>query len=178
MQTRNQDLTYQNDTLATVQDHPSGVAFARHVTKGRFWIPGKLPSLNELLDERGRMVRTKAANVRVVRGGSMKKTCEQKVFLRARMAEFWAPTAGFWSYLFVESTRKRDPSNISAGAIKIIEDALVQGQLAPGDGWSGVLGIATHFLHDKNNEGVLVAWDARQNYQRVDMLLMYEELKQ
>lgn len=144
--------------------------------RAAFFIRGKMPSLNELLDDRGSMVATKFGK-RVMVGGDAKKTCMAKVVLVARMADFFAPQAGFWSYLCVEENRKRDPSNIFAGAIKVIEDALVMAKLAPGDGWKGVLGISSHLALDDDNAGVLVVWDSTSVLSRDELLSTLESLK-
>src|SRR5688572_419537 len=115
------------------------------IVRSVFWIKGKLPSLNELLDSRETMFWDKKHQRRIMTGeNNVKKAAMERIFLYARKAEFFAPEGGYWTYCFVEPDRRRDPLNILAGAVKCIEDALVKGELAPGDGWAGVYGIQPH----------------------------------
>jgi hypothetical protein len=68
----------------------------------------------------------------------------------------WLEIFGAFSYLCVERDRKRDPSNVVAGAIKLIEDALQAAELLPNDGWAQVTAIAP-FWDVGDPPGVLVA---------------------
>jgi hypothetical protein len=67
-------------------------------------------------------------------------------------------SSGFFTYLLVEPNRRRNPSNVHAGAVKLIEDALVQCKLMPNDGWGEVKGLASYtVLADEDWEpGVLM----------------------
>lgn len=47
-----------------------------------------------------------------------------------------------WTYFHVEPNRRRDPSNFSAGAQKIIEDALQAAGRLEGDGWKHIGGFS------------------------------------
>lgn len=139
-----------------------------------FWIPWRLPKLNELLDQRGRVFRKSSGTKRVTRSGKpvsaqangysvMKKEWESCIALLARSRGF-SVLPGCWdfTYLFVESDTEFDPSNISAAAIKFIEDALVKDKRMAGDGWATVHSIASHFTCTDGQlpiPGVLVAVD-------------------
>ncbi len=56
-----------------------------------------------------------------------------------------------------EPNMRRDPSNAYAGALKVIEDALVQCGVLPGDGWKHVHSPASYeWALDKGNPRVVV----------------------
>lgn len=121
------------------------------------WIPWRLPKLNELLDARIRVYTPKGGKSR---GGAtrkhvaslpnaytvMKREWEGCIAMLARTRGF-SVLPGCWdfTYLFVEPNAKFDPSNISAAAIKFIEDALVKDKRMEGDGWGTVHSITCHF---------------------------------
>lgn len=135
-----------------------------------------MPSLNELLESREKMIwDPKTRRKIMVSENNIKKTVMAKVVLEARMAEFFAPEGGYWTYCFVEPDRRRDPLNILAGAVKCIEDALVKAEMAPGDGWASVYGIQPHFIHNPEKPGVLVIWDRHGGVLRGEALEMLDE---
>lgn len=121
------------------------------------WIPWRLPKLNELLDARIRVFTPKGGKSR---GGAtrkhvaslpnaytvMKREWEGCIAMLARTRGF-SVLPGCWdfTYLFVEPNSKFDPSNISAAAIKFIEDALVKDKRMEGDGWATVHSITCLF---------------------------------
>lgn len=134
------------------------------------WIPWRLPRLNEALDQRVRVFRKKSGAARASKSlkpatamangySVLKKQWERDIWLLARARGF-SVLPGCWdfTYLFVESDCRTDPSNISSVAVKFIEDAL-QGSkrdgrhpLMAGDGWGTVHAIYTHF--NKTTEAV------------------------
>lgn len=94
-------------------------------------IPARLPGLNEIID-------AAAVNRFVYR--KMKNKWGQTVMLLARAQGFPPITEpAHFEYEFGEPNRRRDPSNIAAGGIKIIEDALQDAELLPNDSWNWVL---------------------------------------
>lgn len=111
------------------------------------WIPGQLPGLQQLLD---------ANTVRSKRGkngkhwtkySAIKKSFGAKVALCARAIGFppVPDTGAIFTYEFIEPDRRRDPSNVIAGGIKIVEDALRFSGLLKNDGWRHVRGIVPLF---------------------------------
>jgi hypothetical protein len=89
----------------------------------------------------------------------MKREWEGCIAMLARTRGF-SVLPGCWdfTYLFVEPNSKFDPSNISAAAIKFIEDALVKDKRMEGDGWATVHSITSHFTdHPGSIPGVLLA---------------------
>lgn len=104
-------------------------------------IPARMPGLNELT----------ANNTHRYAYGKMKARWGRTIALLAR-AQGFRPITGpvHFEYEFGEPTRRRDPSNIAAGGIKIIEDALQEAGLLPNDNWEWVLSfVATWKVSDK-----------------------------
>ena len=156
------------------------------VIHNAFWVPGKVPSLNDLLDAKG----TRQPIVRSIimrqkprkgqRGGEfdlyndIKQDWTQRT-IRAVGSPFVRVQQAFFGYLVVEETLRRDPSNICSAAVKFIEDGLVKAGVIPNDGWDNVLGIRVHWVHRKGRDpGVYVVMsDSMLDEQR--LVTEYEE---
>lgn len=117
----------------------------------RLWIPEPMPGLNQLIDAR---------RVRFQKGTDsynvLKKKWARKVQNLAYAQRFPFVEQGKFTYLFLEPNRRRDPSNVIAGGVKFLEDALVEAGLLENDGWKNVLGIATHWCVCKERPGVVL----------------------
>lgn len=59
-------------------------------------------------------------------------------------------------YTFYEPNRRRDKDNIAAIAHKFTQDALVQCDIIPDDGWANIEGFNDSFFIDKNNPRIEV----------------------
>ena len=59
------------------------------------------------------------------------------------------------SYTFYEADKRRDPSNIVAFAVKVIEDALQDCKVLKNDGWN-IRGYGQDFFVDKKNPRIEV----------------------
>lgn len=59
-------------------------------------------------------------------------------------------------YVFYEADHKRDPSNIAAFAVKVIEDALQDCKVLKNDNWTYMRGYSQEFFVDKNNPRIEV----------------------
>jgi hypothetical protein len=142
---------------------------AEPVIHNAFFVQGKVPSLNDLLEARGAMapvlrsiiMRRKPGNAKS-RGhrfdlyNDIKQDWKQRT-IRALSNPFVRVQRAYFGYLVVEETLKRDPSNICSAAVKFIEDGLVEAGVIPNDGWNNVLGIRVHWVHRKGREpGVYV----------------------
>lgn len=114
----------------------------------RLWIPGPMPGLNELID--ARMLRKGKWNGY----SSLKKKWGQTIGLMARTQGFTRVESGLFTYLIDEPNQRRDPLNIVAGAVKLIEDGLQEAGLLGNDGWSQVLEIRPYWRLDKQKPGV------------------------
>ncbi len=134
------------------------------VIHNAFFVPGKVPSLNDLLDARGEnapVVRSiimrhlpkkgKGRGARHDAYNDIKQDWKRRT-VKAISAPFVRVKAAYFGYVVVEQELRRDPSNICASAIKFIEDGIVEAGVMPNDGWQNVLGIRVHWLHRKTRE--------------------------
>jgi len=133
----------------------------------QFWFPGKVPSMNELIDFKSTcspmkktwLVRKgdKPGTNRYNKYNSVKQDWKAKVVKVVKEVGHTTVTACYFAYMVVEKTRKRDPSNIAASSVKFIEDGLTEAGVIPNDGWDNVLGINTYWrLERKGEAGVFV----------------------
>lgn len=107
--------------------------------------------MNQLLDERAKTARRGTA---LWNGYSdLKRGWEGRIAAYARSQGFPALECGEFSYTFVEPDRRRDPSNVASGGLKLIEDALVKAGLLKNDGWRAILRLELWFLVDKDEPG-------------------------
>jgi hypothetical protein len=128
----------------------------------QFWFPGKVPSMNELLDGKAnarQMKKTwlvhkgkKPGQFKFNKYNQIKQDWTQKVVNVVKSTGFCPTEASYFCYLVVEKTRKRDPSNVFSSACKFIEDGLMEAGVIPNDGWNNVLGIATYIKHEPLGE--------------------------
>lgn len=137
----------------------------------RLWIPGRVPGLNEILDARasfGHVVN--ASGKRYNAYSALKKQWGARVKLCANIARIKSIESAYFTYLFRERDKRRDPSNFCAGGAKIIEDALKEAGIIRNDGWSVVEGIAHYWLVDKPLEGVTLFLTQRLPLDRADAI--------
>jgi hypothetical protein len=136
-----------------------------------FWIPHKVPSLNELNEFRAIQGPPRGKSIINLGGKQSKKKGGYRFNLYNQTKQKWSKIVkdivtkqGFqkiescyFNYLVVEKTVKRDPSNICASAIKFIEDGLMSAGVIPNDGWNNVIGINPQWvLHRTGDNGVMV----------------------
>lgn len=137
----------------------------------RLFIPGRLPGLNELLEAKATFGRTKGGSGKAWNGyAALKADMGQRVLLLAQSQKLRSVQRAYFTYVFREEDRKRDPSNFVAGGMKIIEDALKVAGILPGDGWKVVLGFAPHWLVDLDHPGVTVFLDEERLLERSSAL--------
>lgn len=113
-----------------------------------FTIPGELTDLNTYINAE-RSNRFKAAKI--------KKSEMEDVegyILTAKLKPM--STSVYITYRFYCKNKKKDKSNISAFAIKIIEDALVKMGILANDGWNDIEGFHSEFYIDKNKPRIEV----------------------
>ena len=113
-----------------------------------FFIPGRLPGLNELVDKN----RTHAQV-----GAKFKKDTDYYIYLciKSKLKSLRIEKPVFIRYTWIEENRKRDKDNV-ASAKKYIQDALVQAGVLENDGWKNITGFEDHFEVNKTKPGVLV----------------------
>ena len=102
--------------------------------KYNFFIPGRLPGMNEMIDA-----------ARAVKGFSafQKKRYTNRVadVVQLTFRKYGAIQGKVWvSCAWVEKDRRRDPDNICASK-KYILDGLVKAGLLKGDGWKYIAGF-------------------------------------
>lgn len=121
------------------------------------WVPGKFPTLNELLEARSRFGKRVGPTGRSWNEyNEIKRTWQHRVALCAR-AQYIKPVPhAYFTYLFFEENMRRNPSNVVSAAVKIIEDALQKAGIIPNDGWPEVLGFSAYWELDPKRPGVAV----------------------
>ena len=120
------------------------------------WIPGRLPGLNELFRAKGVTAKRSDWNAY----NQLKRDSQQRIVLLARSQLKPVKRARF-EYEFHEPNKRRDPSNVASGAVKLVEDALQLAGIISNDGWKTIAGFSVSFVHDKEAQGVMVRiWEA------------------
>jgi hypothetical protein len=120
------------------------------------WIPGKFPTLNEVLDARTRFSRVESDKKRWNEYTAIKRGWEHHIGWLVRAQHLEPVKSAFFTYVFFEENKRRNPSNVVAVGIKIIEDALQKAGIIKNDGWSEVLGFAAYWDLDPKNPGTAV----------------------
>lgn len=121
----------------------------------RLRIPLRLPNANDLIEAATQQFRK---NGKVVGNAyrQMKGTWAGTLALLARSQGFACREGGHFTYIFHEPNRKRDPSNVVIGGLKLIEDALQEAGLLGNDGWNHVKSIRVRWVHNKEFGGVIL----------------------
>ena len=157
------------------------------VIHNAFFVPGKVPSLNDLLEARGAMApvaRSIIMRQKPVKGKSrahrfdlyndIKQDWKSRT-VRALGDGFKRVEQAHFGYVVVEDTLKRDPSNICSAAVKFVEDGLVAAGVIPNDGWSNVLSIRVTWVHRKGiPPGIFVVMSDKKIDEDL-LVLRYEE---
>jgi hypothetical protein len=155
------------------------------VIHNEFWVAGKVPSLNELIDAKGARAPVLRSIIMRQKPGKgnrrgrfdlyndIKQDWKQRT-VRAVGSPFVRVKAAFFGYLVVEESVRRDPSNICSAAIKFIEDGLVEAGVIPNDGWDEVLGIRVHWVHRKGQEPGVYVVMSDTPFTESDLLHAYE----
>ncbi len=129
------------------------------VIHNSFFVAGKVPSLNDLLEARGAIApairsiimrqrpgKAKSRGARFDLYNEIKQDWSHRT-IHALPLPFVRVQACYFGYVVVEQTLKRDPSNVCSAAIKFIEDGLVKVGAIPNDGWKNILGIRMVCIH-------------------------------
>lgn len=109
-----------------------------------FFIPGRLPGLNEIIS---------ACRNNRFGAAKQKREAEARIFLSLRKIPKLEPPV-FIHFTWCEPDRRRDKDNIGAGK-KFILDALVKSGRLPNDGWNQIEGYSDSFIVS-DNPGVRV----------------------
>ena len=121
------------------------------------YVPGPLPTLNALLAARGKRHRHSRGDCY----NDLKQSLQERVVYCARAQSLKPATSAYFTYVLRETSRRRDPSNVLAAAVKLIEDALQKAGYIPNDGWKQVLGYAGYWtlVDDDPGVGVIISPD-------------------
>lgn len=104
---------------------------------------------------------------------TIKADWKEKVVAVVKHTGFIQVEACYFSYLVVEKTRKRDPSNIASAATKFIEDGLIEAGVMPNDGWDNVLGINCYWELDRPGEAGVFVLMTDSEMLKKDVLSIY-----
>lgn len=139
-----------------------------------FFIPGKVPSMNELLRFKAnsgpamtsiiRRTGQKKGQFRFNLYNETKRDWSSRVLKAVKSAPNSVRVkSAHFSYLVIEKNQRRDPSNICSSAVKFIEDGLQKAGVIPDDGWKQVLGISTYWgIYDGHDHGVYVVMSDKE----------------
>lgn len=157
------------------------------VIHNAFWIPGKVPSLNDLLEARGAQApvvrsiimrakpgKAKSRGFRFDLYNEIKQDWKART-VRAIGTPFVRVQACYFGYVIVEETLKRDPSNVCSAAIKFIEDGCIAAGVIPNDGWANVLGIRMVCLHRPGREPGVYVVMSEYKLDESELAIQYEE---
>ncbi len=123
----------------------------------RLWIPGRFPGFNELVEAGATLGQPVGPSGKRFHGyRALKRQWQDRVTFLAQAARLTPPGPSYYTYVLAEPNRRRDPSNVAAAVIKIVEDALQGAKIIPNDGWSDILGFAAYWDVDKRCPGATV----------------------
>ncbi len=86
----------------------------------------------------------------------LKGRWSREIELYARQTGFRSLIGGYFTFVWAEANRRRDPDNVVGGGHKIILDSLVGAGFIDNDGWKHVQGFADYWIVDPDRPGVLV----------------------
>ena len=120
----------------------------RSIMMYEFFIPGKLPNLNDY---------TNANRKNRYAGAKMKKDAEQLIgiCIRNDLKGLVITEPVYIEYEWIEENKRRDLDNICF-ARKFVQDALVKTGTITNDGWKEIIGFKDSFRVDKGHSGVNV----------------------
>jgi hypothetical protein len=116
------------------------------------WIPGPLPSLNELI------AAAKGKGGRGYDYARLKRGWTDSIALLARAARLPRMERVFIRFTWRERDKRRNPDNVAAGGRKMVLDGLVTAGVLGNDGWGEVAGWSDAF-EVSQGPGVLVTFE-------------------
>ena len=120
------------------------------------WIPGPLPGLNEIIAACNLSTGQSGYGRRWNAWNEMKQKWTWDIRIQANAAGNKAFLGTYFTFMFAEPNRRRDPDNFVAAGHKIVLDACVSGGFMKNDGWKNVEGFADYWVHDPERPGLLV----------------------
>lgn len=140
---------------------------------GYLWVPGALPSTNEILDAKGNVLNRRRCKVR-----SAYTLLKQQATARVAWAAKEQLRGATWpaccySVLCVTPDSRKDPDNVALGALKMVLDGIVRAGVIANDGCKQVRGGAWFTLPNPWHIGVfLVAADLVLQREQIEPLWM------
>lgn len=116
----------------------------------RLWVPGPIPSLNELIAAAKGGGGTGRAYSR------LKAEWKEKVWALAKSERLQPMVQAWITWNWYETSRRRDPDNFVGAGKKLILDGLVMAKVLPDDGWDELLGFTDHWRWRPAGPGVQV----------------------
>ena len=117
--------------------------------KYELWIPGPLPSMNELIDA------AKGNGGRGIGYARIKRAWTDTVCLLAKAAHIPPMRRVRLHCIWHERNKRRDPDNIVGAGLKVVCDGLVAAGVLPGDGWDHIVAFVDEWRVSKT-PGVFV----------------------
>ena len=119
------------------------------IIKGQYFGKNTFPDLNNYLSECSRHPQA---------GAKMKRDFMMIASnaIRRQLPRVHIPGTVKIHYRYYEYSKKRDPSNVNAFAVKVIEDALQKCEVISNDGWANIAGYSQDFFVDKENPRIEV----------------------
>ncbi len=112
----------------------------------KLYLPS-LPGLNQMLDAAriSRKIRSGRKIFRIAKHDDDKKKIEAGIVAAIKTQDITPVDAAHLVYIHIEKNRRRDPSNVRAGAEKYVWDALQAAGILVNDGWKQDLGTEHEF---------------------------------
>lgn len=113
------------------------------------WIPGPIPTLNELFEARMVMTKGGTNGKRGQRGNrysEIKKQWAALITYLVRQAQLRPCGPSAITFVHYMRDRRLDPDGFTSGAAKLVLDGLVKADVLPNDGWEDVLDLRHHWL--------------------------------
>lgn len=123
----------------------------------QLFIPGPFPSLNELLDSAKVLGSIHTNGKRFVKYNKTKANMTDYICILAKRYLKPIKSKAYFTFVWYENNKRKDPDNISSAGRKIILDALVTSNIIPDDSYKYIKGFKDIFFFDKRKRnGVLV----------------------
>jgi len=135
--------------------------------KFKFYIPKRLPGLNEIISWSNKSVPWLSKGKRRVYQYTIQKNETEDyiikhIWMQSNLQVGKSIIFGKCKidFLWIEENRRRDPSNVCAGGRKFLLDAMVKIGLLKNDNWL-VAEFSDEFIVDKNQAGVQITITAK-----------------
>lgn len=123
--------------------------------KRTLYLPGPLPTLNDILRKKGNMGRGKGKRWNSY--ADLKRSWGEIIGNLAKAQNFGGvPVPAAFTFIHYEPHMNRDPDNFTGGVSKLVLDALQHAKLIDGDGWAHVKGLTHYWTVDEEEPGIVL----------------------